>query len=122
MEALHKKLERLHRDKEKIEREIAAIHAQQQQALYDSIKTFMPIDMDPAVIIGGLLSIFEHARTQPATAEVWRQAGQKFQRQRHTARPSSNIKTVSPDSAAPQPRSETIPALAATDQTSHHGI
>ena len=132
MEALNKKLERLQQHKiriekrwqedvEKIEREIAATHAQQQQTLYDSIKTLMPIDIDPMIVIGGLLSVFEQARTNPSTAEVWRQAGQKFRRQQSASKTSSSSRIISSRSAATQPLSATTSPLTATEQTSHHG-
>ena len=114
MEALNKKIEQLQRDKIKIEREIDQLNQQRQTVLTDFIRTLVPMDIDPRIIIGGLIHVLDQARTQPATAEVWRQAGQKFWRQNNASKAVFRGKTLSTNAATAEQKFTTTPASPTT--------
>ena len=118
MEALNKRLEQLQRDKVRIEREINNLNEQRQTVLTDFIRTLMPMDIDPRIIIGGLIHVLDQAQTQPTTAEVWRQAGQKFWRQTNAAKTRTSTRPVQPQTTTAQQTAQATTLAPVPDQAS----
>ncbi len=104
MDALTKKIQKLQEQKEVLEAEMKKLQDARNEEFIDMIRLLPAFQIDPVVLLGGLHYVIEEARLNPATAEVWRKAGQKFLKRKNTlSKNHIGAKEVEPMSAKDKP-------------------
>ena len=80
MDALQKKITSLQKKIEKSKDEINSLLEIRNKELLKALNQVPSPALDPNILVGGLLHVCEQAATQPELAQLWREKGQKFRR------------------------------------------
>ncbi len=105
MDALTKKIQKLQEQKEALELEMEKLQDARNEEFIDMIRLLPAFHIDPVVLLGGLHYVMEEARLNPATAEVWQKAGQKFLKRKNTlSKNHACTKKVEPVHTTHQPK------------------
>ena len=94
-------MQKLQQQKADIDRTLEGLQGQRNQALQD-VFTLLPMsDINPEVLIGGLLFVLTEYRRDPAVAQRWQREGKKFLSTQKSNRVSSKNSASTQSKAAP---------------------
>lgn len=84
-QALEQKIHHLKSQQQKIEHKIV-------QQLYRVLKSHHGFSIPFPALLGGMIQVIEQSKTDPHIMEAWKVSGEKFQRQKNTAKRKSKTK------------------------------
>lgn len=91
MDHLQKKISLLQKKKEQITHEMDLLLERRNKELLDILKHVSSPSLDPTILAGGLLYIFDQAIANPELTRKWRERGLKFRKAK-----ASNSKALQP--------------------------
>ncbi|AIL13942.1 hypothetical protein IM40_11475 (plasmid) [Candidatus Paracaedimonas acanthamoebae] len=78
MQAIEKKITKLEEQKAKLEKEIAELQQKKNEEFLSLLNKIPSLNLEPMMLIGGLLQVIEEAQKKPELKERWLLAAQKF--------------------------------------------
>jgi restriction endonuclease S subunit len=78
MQAIEKKISKLEEQKAKLEKEIAELQKKKNEEFLSLLNKIPSLNLEPIMLVGGLLHVIEEAQKKPELKERWLLAAQKF--------------------------------------------
>jgi len=78
MQTIEKKITKLEEQKAKLEKEIAELQQKKNEEFLSLLDKIPSLNLEPMMLIGGLLHMIEEANKKPELKERWLSAAQKF--------------------------------------------
>jgi len=78
MQATQNKIAKLEEQRAKLDKEILALQKKKNEEFLSLLNKIPSLNLEPMILIGGLLHIIDEANKKPELKEKWRSAAQKF--------------------------------------------
>ena len=78
MQATQNKITKLEEQRAKLDKEILELQKKKNEEFLSLLNKIPSLNLEPMILIGGLLHIVEEANKKPELKEKWRSAAQKF--------------------------------------------
>ncbi len=92
MHITQNKIAKLEEQKQKLEQEILALQKKKNEEFLSLLNKIPSLNLEPMLLIGGLLHVVDEANKKPELKEKWRSAAQKFcGRTPHTKESSKSL-------------------------------